>query len=79
MNDRDKLKHLLDGDWLYHEQEPETEADMPYVDGKRMKLCFYTKLDGYTLATKKFGVNVWYPTYRLPPDSCQLVTWACGD
>jgi hypothetical protein len=27
MNDRDKMKHLLAGDWLYHEEVPKDRIE----------------------------------------------------
>jgi hypothetical protein len=75
MNDRAKLKHLLSGEWIYHEEEAEYEAGMRLVDEKRKKICYYTRLDSTIMKRCNFVDKVWYPTPILPPDDCQLVTW----
>jgi hypothetical protein len=80
MNDRDKMKHLLAGEFLYHEEVPKggDKIELRTVDHKRGKVCFYTKLDGAILKSRNFLQKTWHPC-SLPPDDCQLVTWAVAD
>jgi hypothetical protein len=80
MNDRDKMKHLLAGDWLYHEEVPKDgdKIELRMVDAKRGKVCFYTKLDS-TILKRRNCLRTTWDLSSLPPDDCQLVTWAVAE
>jgi hypothetical protein len=78
MNDRDKMKHLLAGDWLYHKEVPKggDKIELRTVDSKTGKVCFYTRLCGANmLVQRNTNRRSWHECGK-PPDDCQLVTWA---